>query len=151
MKDEYMETDQKWVLLIDDDATFVCATADLIDEACKELGVSLRICTSTHEMPAMYKELLKADVRLAILDLWLLDKQTNEPQQDGGMKILRELRQHWPDCYVIVHSAHLTAEAEAQLKRYINISIVKKPAPTFVITDIMKQIVEASAEAAITV
>jgi len=146
-----MNTDEKWVLLIDDDATLVCATADLIDEACKELGASLRVCTSTHEMPAMYKELHNADVLLAILDLWLLDKQTNEPQQDGGMKILRELRHHWPNCYVVVHSAHLTAEAETQLKHYNNIAIVKKPAPTFVLTDIIKQIIEASAGAAITV
>lgn len=138
-----MSSNTTWVLLIDDDTNLVCATADLIGEACDNAGARLRVCTSTHELPGIYKDLRSERVALAILDLWLIDKQTNVPDHDGGMKVLQELRQHWSDCYVIILSAHLTTEAKAQLDKYDNIAIVEKPVPTWEVTDMITKVLAA--------
>ena len=128
------------VLLIDDDANLVRAAADLIEAACKEVDSNLEICTSTHELPGMYERLAGVHVIIAILDLWLINKETNVPDHDGGIKVFHELRDRWPHCYVIVLSAHLNESTRAKLDNYENIAIVEKPIAIWEIRDMIVRI-----------
>jgi DNA-binding NarL/FixJ family response regulator len=129
--------EDNWILLIDDDTNLVCAAADLIEAASREIGAKFEVCTSTHELPQLYEKLAKSRVILAVLDLWLINKETNVPDHDGGIKVFHELRQRWPQSYIIVLSAHLNEETRAKLDDYQNIAIVEKPVAIWEISDII--------------
>jgi DNA-binding NarL/FixJ family response regulator len=80
---------------------------------------------------------------MVVLDLWLLDKSTNTPDHNGGLKILQLLRATWPNCYVIVYSGHLDQAIKASLKQFEQIAIVDKPVPAWVLTELIDNILVA--------
>jgi DNA-binding NarL/FixJ family response regulator len=75
------------------------------------------------------------ELQVAILDLWFIDKEKNENNEDEGFEIFKIIRTIWPNCYVIFLSNHLNNGVQKRISEYKNIAIFEKTISTSKLLD----------------
>ena len=131
------------VLFVDDDANFVRAAADQVRGIAEARDVGFQLFTSVDELEHYLATMSGEQAVLTILDLWMIDKATNTPDREAGMRVLEMLRARWADIYVIIYSNHLDKEINRKLEAVNQIAIVDKTkAPLFVIADLVDSLLE---------
>lgn len=127
----------KVALFIDDDSVMVSSIMDQLRAFFSEREMDLAICTASENLSGILGAVAarRADVPIAIVDLWMIDKRTNSQNKTAGYEIINEIRKKWPHCYLVVFSGHIDEEVQSNLKRYTNLAALEKPLPTFVLED----------------
>ena len=58
------------------------------------------------------------------------------------MKAIRTLRAKWPECYIIVYSAHLNSEVTKELNSFPFLAIIEKPKATQKIVQLVDDVLK---------
>ncbi|MFC2088112.1 hypothetical protein ACFLSX_00790 [Calditrichota bacterium] len=123
-------------ILADDDSMFVDAVYHDLRSFFDKKSMKFEFLLSVKEVANFIKNAKskssknKIIVPLAIVDLWLVDKENNISNTQAGYEILRMLRGEWPDSYIIILSAHIKNNVKSILSDYTNIAILNKPTST---------------------
>ena len=123
------------LLLIDDDDTLVGAWVNSLGQFIKErYKWDLSVHLSLRGLEEMIKTEKELNIRVAIVDLWMVSKANNTFDPKAGFKAIDMIRKRWPNSFIIVFSAHLDGETEKELARkYVNTTSIKKTAPESVV------------------
>lgn len=130
------------ILLFDDDSRFLAAICDDLFFSLRNHGLILDIAQDLTELRSRISD--EKEIVLAILDLWIIDKETNKQDPSAGEKAIEIIREKWPAAYIIILSSHLDGPVRGELQRkYDQITIADKPVPTGVlvrfIVDILRR------------
>jgi DNA-binding NarL/FixJ family response regulator len=133
-------TNKQMALFIDDDSVLVSILMDQLRHFFAERGLDFAVCTAIEEIPSTIGALSGKNVAIAIVDLWMIDKKTNKPNTQAGYEVINQLRKRWPNCYIVVLSGHIDDEAKKTLAEYKNIAMFEKPLPTFVLEELINNL-----------
>jgi DNA-binding NarL/FixJ family response regulator len=117
------------MLYVDDDALLARANADNFRIHFKDTNLGFRLFTTAEEADAFVKS-SDGNIALAIIDLWMVNKNTNTQNQRAGFTLVEGIRKRFPKCFIIIVSAHLTPEIIQELEQYGFMGIIAKPFPT---------------------
>lgn len=143
MKDEL----ERSVIFVDDDTFLLNALARQLRLFLLEHGYSFYICDSIDSYNELAERGIVASCDLAIVDLWMIDKSSNTPDRRAGLKVMRDIREKQPDCYIIVYTAHLD-EARPELEEMNELAIIEKPAATAEIEGVIAKVLALGAQPA---
>jgi DNA-binding NarL/FixJ family response regulator len=135
------------LLYIDDDSLLARANADHFRIHFRNTKVDFQLFTTAEEAESFIKD-SKKNIILAIIDLWMVNKDTNTQNRRAGFVIIESLRKRFPKCFIIVVSAHLTPEIEQELSKYDSMGIISKPFPT---SDLINEIDKRLKEMGVTI
>lgn len=123
-------------LFADDDSNFVRAIADDLKYIFLKHSVQFEICMGIDELKNnIIPNCKEKELQIAILDLWFIDKDKNENNEDEGFEIFKKLRNIWPNCYVIFLSNHLNNGVQKRISGFKNIAIFEKTISTSKLLD----------------
>jgi DNA-binding response OmpR family regulator len=114
-------------LFADDDSLFVRACVDEFTNFFHKEGIEFIVCPDLKNVEKSISGTNDKDLIIAILDLWFIDKDSNEANEEEGFEILKILRERWKNSYIIILSGHINGEVKRILKEFINIAIIEKP------------------------
>jgi DNA-binding NarL/FixJ family response regulator len=132
-----MSKTKNYVVFLDDDAVLVRAMADDLRLCAVENDCEFRAATSLNGLRTIIGEIDSGTAVLAIIDLWMIDKSRNVSEPFAGFEAIKLLRQKWPQCYILVYSAHIDSDAKEKLGRLSTLGIVEKPVPTYILAEIV--------------
>jgi len=133
-------TNRQMALFIDDDSVLVSILMDQLRLFFAERGLDFAVCTATEEIPGTIAAFSGKNVAIAIIDLWMIDKKTNKPNTQAGYEVINQLRKRWPNCYIVVLSGHIDDAAKRTLTGYKNLAMLEKPLPTFVLEELINNL-----------
>jgi DNA-binding NtrC family response regulator len=133
---------KRYVLFVDDDFDLVKDLADEIRFYLRQHDVHLLIAFGLVDVKSIISTLKDGVIELAIIDLWMNDKDTIIPDHEAGRKALGMIRKRFRNCYGVVHSAHLDTSIIAHFESEPRIAILVKPIPTRQITDILGKVLK---------
>lgn len=134
-----MKTNSFYVLLFDDDSKFVEAIIDDLKFGLRNMNLGLILAQDLSDLNNILKS--SNEVLVAILDLWIIDKNGNHQRYEAGENALKVIRKKWPESYIIFLSSHLDNETGARLKgKYKQIALANKPIPTDALLGFVKDI-----------
>ena len=126
---------KEFIILIDDDKTFVRGIHDLLRNSFLEYGISFEFGLSVDDLNQIMDERKNDDLLIAILDLWFIDKENFNQDENAGFELLDLIREKWINSYVIILSSHIDDAVRKRLKEYFNIAIFEKPMSTTTLLD----------------
>lgn len=126
---------KEFCILIDDDATFVRGTHDLLRNHFTEFGIGFEYGLSLEDLRKIMDSRKDENLLIAILDLWFIDKKNLNQDENAGFELLDLIREEWINSYVIILSSHIDEVVRKRLKEYFNIAIFEKPMSTSTLLD----------------
>ncbi|MEM7391194.1 MAG: hypothetical protein AAF492_02510 [Verrucomicrobiota bacterium] len=132
-----MDEEKKRIILLDDDSRLLKAISDELRFEILQLGYRFDIAQDLNKLNDLLKK--PGEILIGVVDLWITDTQTNIQDEEGGQKALASIREAWPDSYIFVLSSHLDSDALESLHDVERIAIIKKPVPTRVLIDLIRE------------
>lgn len=134
-----MKHKEAHVLLVDDDPNFVFSIAPQLMDYLKSEKRAKLIVFGDESAVDEYLASTKDSPSLAIIDLWMQDRETGGTNRQAGQKIISRLRKKWPNLYIIILSNHIDRDVRKEMASKTKLAMLDKTIPTRGLTYIVDE------------
>jgi len=118
---------KKTLVIVDDNTHEAYSIGSVLQAPSREHGLALRVFTDGDEALRCITTDPEVSIDGAIVDLWMVDKNTGIEDQNKGDEVIKAIQTHHPKAQVVVLSAHMDDKARESYSRQRMFSF-KKPA-----------------------
>jgi len=117
----------KTFMIIDDNTHEAFSIGGVLQAPTRKRGLGLRVFTDGDEALHCITGDPTVSIDGAIVDLWMVDKNTGIENPNKGEELIRAIKEHHPEARVVVLSAHMDDKTRESFRKQHLLSF-KKPA-----------------------